>query len=200
MLVDKKFPMPQNIIVVQILRKVFYFLIDIVQTALVAAAIFLVIYIFLARPFQVNGDSMFPTFEDKEYVLTNLIVKRFEDPKRGDVIVFKAPLDKEKDFIKRVIAVPGDTITIKDGSVYLNGLLLDEEAYLKPDVKTFSGSFVREGVDLTIHPNNFFVMGDNRPFSSDSREWGFVDKELIIGKSFLLYWPPGKTKLIKNPN
>src|SRR6266702_6839776 len=102
----------------ELARKVYFFTLDLMQTILLAASIFLVIYIFLFRPFQVSGESMFPTFKNKEYILTNLITLRFGDPKRGDVIVFRAPTDREKDFIKRVIGTPGDIILLKDGFVY----------------------------------------------------------------------------------
>ncbi len=182
-----------------ILRKIYSFLLDAVQTFLLAAAFFLVIYVFLFRPFQVNGDSMFPNFKDQEYVLTNIIQLRFQEPKLGDVIVFKAPTDPEKDYIKRVIGVPGDRVMVKDGNVYLNGKLLNESVFLKPTVKTYGGTFLQEGEEKTVPPDSYFTLGDNRPYSSDSREWGFVQKDLIIGQSFFAYWPPPLAGLIKNP-
>ncbi len=182
-----------------ILRKIYNFLIDIVETLLLAAAVFLVIYVFLFRPFQVNGDSMLPTFINNEYILTNIIALSFEKPKKGEVIVFKAPPDPEKDFIKRVIAAPGDNIYIKDGSVFLNGEILDESKYLKPDVKAYGGSFLKEGEEVKVPQESYFVMGDNRAYSSDSREWGFVPIKSVIGKSFFVYWPLDKMGLVKSP-
>ena len=182
-----------------IIRKIYAFLIDIVETLLLAAAVFLVIYVFLFRPFQVNGDSMYPNFTDNEYILTNIISLNFEKPKKGEVIVFKAPPDPEKDFIKRVIAAPNDKIYIKDGLVFLNGEKLDESKYLKSDVKTYGGSFLKEGQEVTVPKNSYFFMGDNRSYSSDSREWGFVTIKSIIGKSFFVYWPLNKMGLVKNP-
>jgi len=171
-----------------ILRKIGSFLIDSVQTFLMAAAVFLVIYIFFFRPFEVKGESMVPNFLDSQYVLTNLITLRFNNPKLGDVIVFKAPTDNEKDFIKRVIGVPGDTVEVKDGSVYLNGNLLDQSKFLKPDVKTYEGSFLKEGVPVTVPSGNYFVMGDNRDNSYDSRYWGFLPERNIIGKALIVYY------------
>jgi signal peptidase I len=182
------------------LRKIYLFFVDIVQTLLIAASIFLVIYIFLFRPFQVNGASMYPTFHDKEYVLTNLIALRLEELHQGDVVVFKAPgIDNDKDFIKRIIGVAGDTVAIKNGEVYVNDSRLDESAYLSPDVKTYPGSFMKEGESVTVPPTSYLVMGDNRPHSSDSREWGFITKDAIIGKSMFVYWPPNRMRMVKNP-
>lgn len=180
-------------------RKVYSFLIDTVQTFLIAAAVFLVIYIFLFRPFEVKGQSMFPNFKDREYVLTNLISLRFSEPKLGDVVVFKAPNDPEKDYIKRVIGVSDDTIMLKDGDVYLNGKLLDQSKFLDSSVKTYGESFLKDGQTVTVPAGEFFVLGDNRSYSSDSREWGFVKRSEIIGLSFFVYWPPNESKIIDNP-
>ena len=182
-----------------ILRKIYAFFIDTIQSILVAAAIFLVIYMFLFRPFQVNGESMFPNFKDKQYVLTNLITLRFNKPKLGDVIVFKAPPDPSKDFIKRVIGVPGDTVMLKDGDVYLNGQKLNQSDFLDPNVKTYGGSFLKDGDTITVPDNEYFVMGDNRPYSSDSREWGFVPVGNIIGDSMVVYWPINEMEVVHNP-
>lgn len=182
-----------------ILRAVYSFFIDAIQTFLFVGAIFLVIYVFLFKPFQVTGASMYPNFVDGEHVLTNLIAMRFKDPKKGDVIVFKAPKDEEKDFIKRVIGTPGDTVSISNGNVYVNGQKLDQNKYLKNDVKTYGGSFLKEAETVPVPPNQFFVMGDNRLYSSDSREWGFVKRTEIIGQSFFVYWPPNHMRLVKNP-
>lgn len=183
----------------EILRKIYVFLVDIVQTLLLAAAVFLVIYVFLFRPFQVNGDSMYPNFLDKEYILTNIVTLNFSDPKSGEVIVFKAPQDPEKDFIKRVIGTSGDRAMIKDGHVFLNDIRLNEEKYLKPDVTTHGGSFLKESVEIEVPTDHFLVLGDNRDYSSDSREWGFVIRKDIIGKSFFVYWPLNKIGPVKNP-
>ncbi|EKD65733.1 MAG: hypothetical protein ACD_50C00005G0006 [uncultured bacterium] len=185
--------------VLDILRKIYSFFLDIIQTLLLAAAVFLVIYVFLFRPFQVNGNSMYPNFHDKEYVITNIIGLHFEDVKLGDVIVFKSPANPDRDFIKRVIGIPGDTILIKSGNVYINGKLLDESSYLNASIQTKPGTFIKENQEVKTNKDEFFVLGDNRLNSSDSREWGFVDRRLIIGKSFFIYWPPGSMGLVRNP-
>jgi signal peptidase I len=183
----------------EILRKGYFFLLDIAQTLILAAAAFVVVYMFLFRPFEVKGDSMYPNLHDSEYLITNLIGMRFGDPGLGDVVVFKAPNDPEKDFIKRIIGVPGDTISLKEGMVYVNNQLLDESDYLASTVKTYGGSFLKEEEQVTVPPGHFFVLGDNRSYSSDSREWGFVPKKNIIGKSFFIYWPVANAGRIQNP-
>jgi len=182
-----------------ILRKIYSFLIDTIQSLLLAAAVFLVIYVFFFRPFQVNGESMHPTFRDSQYILTSIISLRFHDPEHGQVIVFKAPLDPEKDYIKRVIGIPQDRVSIKDGYVYLNGNKLDESAYLKQGIETYGGTFLGDSQEVTVTEGSYFVLGDNRNYSSDSREWGFVAKENIIGESFFVYWPLNTIGFVKNP-
>lgn len=182
-----------------IFRKIFSFFVDTIQTILLAASVFLVIYIFLFRPFQVSGLSMFPNFEDKEYVLTDLIDYHFQQPKLGDVIVFQAPKDTDKDFIKRVIGISGDMVSIRNGNIYINNKKLDESKYLKDTVKTYGGSFLNEDQTITVPQDEYFVIGDNRSYSSDSREWGFVKQNLIIGKSLFVYWPLSRMRWIKNP-
>jgi signal peptidase I len=124
---------------------------------------------------------------------------RFGPLKRGDVIVFKAPPNQEKDYIKRVIGVGGDSVMVKDGAVYVNNEKLDESAYLPADFKTYPGAFLQENTAVTVPANNYFVLGDNRNFSSDSREWGFIKKKDIVGQTLFVYWPPTKAKIIQNP-
>ena len=182
-----------------IFRKIWEFLVDTIQSILIAASIFLVIYLFLFRPFEVSGESMYPNFHDRDYVLTNLIGLHFGKPVRGDVIVFSAPPDPSKDFIKRVIGNAGDTIMLQNGDIYVNGNKLDESAYLTSDVKTYGGAFLKDGETITVPTGNYFVMGDNRPYSSDSREWGFVPQEKLIGLSFFSYWPLTDMHIISNP-
>lgn len=183
----------------EILQKVYYFFLDTLQTLLLAAAIFIVTYIFLFRPYQVSGESMYPTFHNQEYVLTNLIALRYEPLKKGEVIVFHSPTDADKDFIKRVIGLPGDTVMIREGEVYVNNTKLDQSAFLGTEVKTYAGAFLHEGEAITVSPEQYFVMGDNRPHSSDSREFGPIKKESVIGKSMVVYWPVNRLRVVVNP-
>ena len=181
-----------------ILRKIYAIFIDLAETLVIAGAVFVIIYAFLFRPFQVNGQSMHPNYENGEYVLTNLITLKLKSVRRGDVVVFESPTNKEKDFIKRVIGLPGDEVMIKAGYILVNGVKLDESEYFKDDAKTYAGSFINEGESQVVPPNSYFVLGDNRGFSSDSREWGFVPSQKVIGKSFLVYWPITNLRLVKH--
>lgn len=179
--------------------KIWLFIVDTGQTMLFAVGIFLIIYFFLFRPFQVSGNSMYSSFRDHEYILTNLISLRFGNPNRGDVIVFKSPTDASKDFIKRVIAIPGDTFEIKNGEVYVNDKKIDETKYLDKGIKTFGSAYIKENTKVTVPENSYVVLGDNRVDSSDFRQWGYLTRENIIGISMLVYWPPGNIRLINNP-
>lgn len=180
-------------------KKLWGFLADSLQTLLLAASIFLIIYIFLFRPFQVNGISMFPTFKNGEYILTNLITLRLSPLKRGDVIVFIAPTDSTKDFIKRIIGLPGEKLYIHDGFIYINDKKLDESAYLSSDIRSYAGAYLKEDDPIIVPQGYYFVMGDNRPESSDSREFGPIRIDSIIGKSFFVYWPTNAMRIIRNP-
>ena len=147
--------------------------------------LFIFIYIFSFRPFQMAGDSMFPTYPNNAYVMT-AIVHQNDQIKRNDVIIYKNS-QNAKDFIKRVIGLPGETVMINDESVFINGNKLNENSYL-PSEKTYGGSFLKDGQSVKVPANSYFVLGDNRPFSSDSRENGFVTKNNIISKVTYCYW------------
>lgn len=183
----------------EIIRRVWHWVVDLAETLVIAGAIFVVIYAFLVRPFQVNGSSMYPTFLNGEYVFTNLLAQRFGPLKRGDVIVFKAPPDQEKDYIKRIIGLPGETVRIQDGHVFINKAQLNESAYLSPSVTTTGHGFAHDGEDVKVSQGNYFVMGDNRVWSSDSRDWGLVPFDKVIGKSAFVYWPINRMRLVSDP-
>jgi signal peptidase I len=161
--------------------------IDFFQTLVVFAAIGTAIYWLVAQPHKVSGSSMFPNFKNGDYIITDKITYKVTDPKRGDIVVFKNPKDETQDFIKRVLAKPGDRIKVEGGKIVLNGTTLDEP-YLN-NVTTNPGGFLREGVEFTVEPGHYMTIGDNRPASSDSREWGQITKEEIIGKVLFRYWP-----------
>jgi signal peptidase I len=165
------------------------FFLDFIETIVIALAIFVVVYLFLFQPHEVKGSSMYPNFMDGEYILTDKFSYRFSLPQRGDIIVFKSPQNKEIDFIKRIIGLPGDLIRISGGFVYVNDVRLSESSYLPSGYLTNGGAFLREGNTVTVPTAGYFVLGDNRNHSSDSREWGFVSSSDIIGKAWFRYWP-----------
>lgn len=178
-------------------KKLISFFADTVQTIVIAGIIFVAVYAFLFQPHEVIGDSMFPNFKNNEFVITDKISYRFRDPERGEVIVFKSPSDQEKDYIKRIIAQSNEKIKIEKGKIFVNDEELDETRYLAPDTRTFPGVFAQEGKGLQVPPSSYFVVGDNRNNSSDSRDFGFVKKDSIIGKSFLVYWPIVSFRIVK---
>ena len=182
-----------------IVRKIYYFLLDTIQTILITASVLMVIYAFVIQPNQVSGSSMYPTFKDKDFLLSNLLDIRFDKYKRGDVIVFHSPVEPDKLYIKRIIALSGDSILLKDGKVYLNGELLDESVYLSPQIQTMGGAFLQEDVQQVIPEGYIFVMGDNRPYSSDSREWGLLLKSKIVGESVVRILPFNQFHIVSNP-
>lgn len=158
---------------------------EIFQTAFISLAIFLFIYVFLVQPHRVKGESMSPTFEDGELLLTEKLSYRFNEVKRGDVVVFEAPIGRKVDFIKRIIGLPGDDLTVKDGTVTVNGQKLSEPYISSPT----QGEEQR-----TLGPDEYFVFGDNRGASSDSRVFGPIKKSAVRGRVFLVYWPIIKTQ------
>lgn len=164
-------------------------IVDFIQTLVVFGAIFILIYLFIAQPHKVSGSSMAATFHDGDYIITQKVSYRLGDPQRGDIVVFKNPRDESQDFIKRVIALPGDIIMVDGTQVYLNNQLLNEP-YLSPGTPTFGRNFLNDGIEVKAGDNQYFVFGDNREHSSDSREWGPIPKEKIIGKAFFRYFPP----------
>lgn len=170
------------------LRNLWLFFLDFLETIVVSLAIFAVVYIFLFQPHQVDGRSMEPNFHNGEYILTDKISYRLHPPKRGDVVVFHSPQDERNDFIKRIIGIPGDTLMVKGGFVYLNGTKLEEKYINDPD-QVLAGRFLREGETYEVAPEQYIVMGDNRLHSSDSREWGPVNLRGIVGRAFFRYWP-----------
>jgi signal peptidase I len=153
---------------------------------LIAVLIVIPIRLFIAQPFIVSGASMDPTFEDGEYLVVDQLSYRLSNAQRGDIAIFRAPEQPNKFYIKRVIGEPGDTIIIRDGIItikneqYPDGLVLDE-----PYIKRVK----HENATYELKEGQYFVMGDNRTASSDSRSWGPVPEELMVGKAILRLYP-----------
>ena len=178
------------------LRNIGIFFLDILEVIVFAIAIFLFVYLLLLQPHKIKGDSMQPNFPNGEYLLTDKVSYRLREPKRGEVIVFEAPQTQGEEFIKRIIGLPGELISVKEGSVFVNGQKLNE-VYLVPGVVTLSGNFLKEGEAVLVPPGEYAVLGDNRLHSSDSRAWGFVAKAKITGRAWVIYWPIAKAGTIE---
>jgi signal peptidase I len=171
---------------------------DFLQGIVVFLAILVMIYLFLVSPQEINGQSMEPTFFNAELIITNKFIYKITPPKRGDVVIFKSPKNKEIDYIKRVIGLPGDRVKLVNNTYYVNGVKLDEP-YLRPDTQTSGGTFLREGDEAVIPEGQYFLSGDNRPHSSDSREFGPVPLTDFIGQGIFLYWPISRFSPIARP-
>jgi signal peptidase I len=159
---------------------------EVIETIVLTVLMFLVIR-FAVQNFNIEGHSMEPSLHDQELILVDKWTYLFHPPTRGDVIVFIAPPQPSQDYIKRVIGIPGDMITIQNTTVFVDGVPL-KETYVDPrnEGPTFED---RRIVNMVVPPNDYFVLGDNRANSSDSRVWGFVPKQNIIGRAALVYWP-----------
>ena len=182
---------------------------ELIETVILALLIFLALQ-FSVQNFKVEGSSMDPTLKDGQFLLVNKVLFfrfapedvqtflafasddednslfPFRPPELGDVIIFHYPLDESRDFVKRVIGVPGDVIEINRGQVIINGQIL-EEPYITQDVKRADRS--NKG-PLTVEPDSYFVLGDNRGASNDSRDWGKVPSANVVGRAWVSYWPP----------
>ncbi len=180
------------------MKKLISFSWEVIKIVILASLIVIPIRYFLFQPFLVKGQSMEPNFQNNNYLIVDEISYRINDPQRGDVIVFNPPFDSSQRFIKRIIALPGEELFIESGeiSILKDGeiQILNEGNYLSSSVKT-SGD-----IHLFLNDNQYFVMGDNRYASYDSRRWGLLPEEDIIGKVFLRLWPSNSISKIKTPD
>lgn len=194
------------------LRIVGELFIEVVKVALISLAIIIPIRYFLIQPFYVKGASMEPNFYDHEYLIIDEIsygikvplkgerIAEFKEPARGDIVVFRYPLDPKQYYIKRIIALPGEKIKIRNNKVYIfnkdnpNGTILDESGYLDSKVPTSGDK------EIILGPDEYFVMGDNRRASHDSRTFGPVPKENIVGQVVLRGWPFTRFDVFRQPD
>lgn len=170
-----------------------FFLWDLIKTGVIVFLIAFSIRYFLIQPFIVEGSSMMPNYVDKEYLLAEKLNYFLSAPKRGDVVIFRYPNNPSTNFIKRIVGLPGETIEIEDSKIKVinqqhpAGVILNEEVYLSASVKTLTDS--RGKYTKTLNADEYFVLGDNREHSSDSREWGVLPKTNIIGRAWLTLKP-----------
>ncbi|MBU0646841.1 signal peptidase I [Patescibacteria group bacterium] len=178
------------------IKNFFIFIFDFIKVVLISLAIIIPIRYFLIQPFYVRGASMEPNFYDSEYLIIDEISYRFHEPKRGDIIVFKYPRNPQEYFIKRVVGLPNEKIQVKDGEIHIFnkehplGIKIDEP-YLANGVKT-------NGTDddiISLSNDEYYVFGDNRNFSKDSRSFGPVNKSFVVGRVLLRGWPFDRVNL-----
>lgn len=161
--------------------------------AFLAAIIVIPFRMFIAQPFVVNGASMDPTFHSGEYLIVDQLIYRFENPERGSILIFKYPRDPSKYFIKRVIGLPSETVEIRDGQIWIlneeypEGFLLEE-----PYVEHERG----DNMTVVLDSDEYFVLGDNRQGSSDSRVWGTLPEQLVVGRPIVRLFPPAKASIL----
>jgi len=180
-----------------------------IEAAIFAAFLaFCIIRPFIVQAFKIPTGSMRPTLLEGDLILVNKFIYGAKIPftsfrlpalkeiKRGDVIVFIYPEDKKKDFIKRMVGLPGDVVEIKSGTIYINDNPLLDPVFNQRYYYN-RGDFTNEGQKLIVPANSYFVLGDNSGSSKDSRYWGFVPKDNILGEAMVIYWPPQRIRIIK---
>ncbi len=164
-------------------------LLELLESVAIAVLLAVLIRMFLFQPFIIPSGSMEPTLQVGDRIMVNKLSYRLGKPERGDVVVFKFPLDPNRDFVKRLIAKGGETVAIRDSKLIINGEQVPEE-YLPP------GLMFEDFGPVEVPPGTYFMLGDNRNSSEDSRSWGMMPEENIIGKAVLIYWPLDRIKLL----
>ncbi len=178
------------------------------EAIIIAFILAMVIKIFIVEAFKIPTGSMRPTLLEGDLILVNKFIygaklpsvdvrlPALQQPKRGEVVIFIYPYDPKKNFIKRLVAFEGETVEIKNGTIYVNDKPLLDSVFSQRYYYN-RGDFAREGQKLTVPKDNFFVLGDNSASSQDSRYWGFVPKRNMCGKAILIYWPVWRLRFIK---
>jgi signal peptidase I len=179
------------------------------ESIIIALILALIIRTFLVQAFKIPSGSMIPTFEIGDRIFVNKMVygarvpftdirlPALKEPQRGDIIIFISPETPTKDFVKRLIGLPGDTVEIKNGNIYINGKMLEGPMSIRSNYYYNRGNYGKEGEPITVPKGSYFALGDNSANSRDSRYWGFVPKKNLIGKAFLVYWPLTRVRIIK---
>ncbi len=168
----------------------FAFLRDAVESVILAVVLAALVRLFVFEPFYIPSQSMEPTLLPRDRIIVNKLAYKFHPPQRGDIVVFKYPYDPSRDFIKRIVAFGGETVAIRQSHVFINGVRL-EEPYLPYHAPVPNFGPIR------VPRDHYFVMGDNRSNSDDSRFWGPLNKKYLVGKAVFIYWPPHRVGLIR---
>jgi signal peptidase I len=160
------------------------------ESLLIAAALALIIRTFIITPFKIPTGSMEPTLVPGDKIFVNRFIYRFDPPARGDIVVFRYPENPRRDFIKRLVAFGGETIEIVKGKVKINGKMIDAPQIFQKIYYYNRGAYGATDAQITVPEGCYFVLGDNSASSRDSRYWGFVPRKFLLGKAFVIWWPP----------
>jgi signal peptidase I len=167
------------------MKKIYLAVWEALEVILVAFLPLFISYQFLARPFLVQGASMEPNFQTGNYLVVDIISYKFGEPERGDVVVFRYPGNRSLYYIKRIIGLPGDRVTLIDGNIFING-----EIFIEDYIPSYVETDAFDEADFLLGEGEYFVMGDNRASSFDSRSWGPLGKNDIVGVVKMRVWPP----------
>ncbi|PIR42972.1 signal peptidase I [candidate division WWE3 bacterium CG10_big_fil_rev_8_21_14_0_10_32_10] len=177
------------------LNKLGMMILEGIQVIGISAILIVILHVLIIQPQEVKGMSMYPYLNDGDHLMTEKITYRLRDPQRGEIVVFEYPLNRSEDYIKRVIGLPGEKIQVKNNKVIIynnnnpEGFVLEED-YLDSKAITQGREFIKDGQILQIPDGKYVVFGDNRDRSSDSRQWGFIEKSDIVGRALFRFWPP----------
>lgn len=174
------------------------FVLNTIEAIVIALALSIILYLFVATPHEVVGESMAPNFESGEYLIGNKLTYQFNEPKRGDIIIYE--YDERVDYIKRIVGMPGETISLEDGTIYVDDKKLDESTYLNNSITTRGGDKLHEGGEINVPEGHYFTLGDNRSDSYDSRSFGTIKKEQVKGKAYMVYFPFSNFRIMEHPN
>lgn len=171
-----------------------------IKPLLIAAVLAVGIRTFLFGPYKIPTGSMRPVLMEGDRIFVDKISYRFHPPERGDITVFKYPLDRKKDFVKRLAGLGGETVEIREGQIHINGMKLDRPSLFAQQFyyNREDWNYGKTGQVIPVPAGHYFVLGDNSAQSSDSRNWGFVPAKDMIGKAVLIWWPPRRFRILKN--
>ncbi len=162
----------------------------------ISAVLVVLVFWFIGQPLEITGESMLPTFKDGEHTVANKLIYKFKEPEAGEIVILSHPETKGIYVIKRIIAIPGDTLEISDGMVYLNEKPL-KEPYLAENTYTNGRNAIEDNEIITLKENEYIVLGDNRENSFDSRNWGIISKDEIVGMSSIVYYPLTNLRIVQ---
>jgi len=178
-------------------KKTRYIIKEWVEPIIIAIILALIIRTFIVQAFKIPTGSMRPTLIEGDRILVNKFIYKFKEPERGDMLVFVSPEDKKKDFIKRLVALPEEAIEISNGTILIDDKAVSKDSIIREFYYYNRGDFSERGQAMHVPEDAYYVLGDNSLSSRDSRYWGFLPKKYLLGKAFLIYWPPTRIRILK---